>query len=131
MRRSTTVVDFEAIGMIADDGDVGAEFLEYGRSDPVCSAIGTVDNQFQAVEILLAERAFAEFDVAPRGIIDALRTPKLIRRHALERRIDQPLDFQLNLVVALASLRTKELQDRKSKRLNSSHSCASRMPSSA
>src|SRR3546814_20443974 len=103
MRRSTTVVDFEAIGMIADDGDVGAEFLEYGRSDPVCSAIGTVDNQFQAVEILLAERAFAEFDVAPRGIIDALRTTKLIRRHALERRIDQPLDFPLNLVVELAS----------------------------
>src|SRR3546814_9748512 len=44
-----------------------------------------------------------------RSIIDALRTTKLIRRHALERRIDQPLDFQLNLVVELASIRTKEL----------------------
>src|SRR3546814_5796435 len=110
MRRATTGVDVEAIGMIADDGDVGAEFLEYGRSDPVCSAIGTVDNQFQAVEILLAERAFAEFDVAPRGIIDALRTTKLIRRHALERRIDQPLDFQLNLVVERSEEHTSELQ---------------------
>src|SRR3546814_19991702 len=39
MRRATTSVDVEAIGMIADDGDVSAEFLEYGRSDPVCSAI--------------------------------------------------------------------------------------------
>src|SRR3546814_17205885 len=52
MRRATTSVDVESIGMSADDGDVRAEFLEYGRCDPVYSALGTVSHTIQGHGII-------------------------------------------------------------------------------
>src|SRR5258708_13586425 len=110
IRRAYVVVDVEAVRLVADGDDLGAELVEHVRRDVVCRAVRAVDDDLQSLEIeLVGKRAFAEFDVAPAGIVDAERLAQLLRRYAGDGAVHAALDRVLDLIGKLGARRGKEL----------------------
>ena len=72
MERAAAVVDVEAVGVVADGDDFGAEFLENERADEVGGAVSAIDDDFQAVEGNVVGGVFGELDVAAAGVVDAV-----------------------------------------------------------
>ena len=73
-------VDVEAVGLVADREDLGAEFIERLGRDLVGGAVGAIDHHAQAGEAQLArEGRFDDLDIARLGVVHALGAAKVGR----------------------------------------------------
>ncbi|MPN57617.1 hypothetical protein SDC9_205311 [bioreactor metagenome] len=72
--RPHAVVDVEAVGLVADGHDLGAEFVEDMRGNVVGGAVSAIDQDSQALEIEFGrEGALAKLDVTTGGVVEAAR----------------------------------------------------------
>jgi hypothetical protein len=93
------VVDVEAVGIAADGDHFRAELVEHARRHAVAGAVRGVDDDLEALERkILRERALAELQVAPGGIVQAARLAQRSRVGPLRRLGQRGLDVHLPLV---------------------------------
>ena len=99
------LVDVEAVGLVVDGDDLGAQLPERGGRHLVAGAVGAVDNDPQARQRHGArQRPLGELDIAVMHAVDALGSAEPIlvgERHlhlAVEHSFDAPLDLVGQLV---------------------------------
>jgi len=86
-------IDVEAIGLGADGDDFRAQFMQHVRRNMIGGAVGAIDDDAQAAQVLVeGETAFAEFDVARGGVIDAARPPQFAGGRGLHFGFHQGFD---------------------------------------
>lgn len=104
------VVDVQAIRAGRQHRHFRAQFPEDAGSDLVGSAVGAVEHDLETVEVGAGRHAaLAEFDVAPRRVIDPRNLAETGGLHHGHRRIEQFLDHQLDVVRQLGPLPGEEL----------------------
>ena len=112
MRRTAFLVDVEAVRLVVDGDDLGAEFPQRRRRDLVGGAIGAIDDDAQARQRHGArQRALGEFDIAVMHAVDALGAAERIRvgQRDLDILVEQRLDARLDLVGELVAVRAEQL----------------------
>lgn len=105
-------IDIDAVRLVADGNDFGAQFPERCGSHLVGSAIGTVDgNPEPAQRHITRQGTFDEFDIAVDIAIHALGASDLARLGELgiEILVEKIFDFQLKLVGKLVSVGSEKL----------------------
>jgi hypothetical protein len=106
------MVDVEAIRLDADRNDLGAQLPERRWRDLVGGAIGAIEHDAQTAEIGIGrQRALGIFDVAGTGFFLAIGAADLaaMRQQLGHVAIDEGLDFQLELIAELITIRTEQL----------------------
>ena len=112
MRRAAFLVDVEAVGLVVDGDDLGAEFPQRFWRHLVAGAIGAIDDDAQARQRHGArQRALGEFDVAVVHAVDALGAAEriLVGQRDLDVLVEQRLDARLDLVGQLVAVRSEQL----------------------
>ncbi len=72
-------IDIRAIGLDPQRYDFGPQLLEHCRGHLVSRTVGTIKNDFQAIEVeLLREGVFQKDYVAAAGVVDTERLTNLI-----------------------------------------------------
>jgi hypothetical protein len=105
-------VDVEAVGIIADGEDLGAQFIERLGRDLVGGAVGAIDHDAQAREAQLArEGGFDDLDIARLGVVHALGAAKIRRggEALVERMSHQLFDGEFGLVRQLVAVGSEQL----------------------
>ena len=95
--RAHAVVDVEAVWSVAHGDHFGAEFVEDVGRNVIGGAVGTVDENAQALEVRAEiDRRLAELDVAAGRIVKAAGLAEFGRRHAGAARVELVLDAELD-----------------------------------
>jgi len=95
-RRAAFLVDVEAIRVVTDGDDLGAKLPESRRGNLVGAAIGSIDDDAQALEPeRLREGALGGFDIARLRILDALGAAELVLRGCQARPIGMSISFSI------------------------------------
>ena len=113
-RRGAAVpVDVETVGRNGDRHDLGAEFEQHGRGNPVGSAVRAIDRNLEAVEAQFGrEGGLGKFHIAPRRVVEPLGAAKVARTgQRLVRRtgFHPPFDLHLDFVGQLVAVRPEQL----------------------
>ena len=114
MQRADTRIDILAIRVISDSNHIRAEFMQDFRRNVVSSAMRAVHHDLKSTQIkAMRHRAFAEFNVATRGIINTSGTPQIFRRNRLHRftlhLVDRRFDGALDIIRQFFTIGRKEL----------------------
>src|SRR4051812_47358546 len=110
MRGAATIIDIEAIGLIADRDYVCAEFMKYVPGDVISRAVGSIDDDPQPAQIEARRKcAFAKLDVAPSSIVDAARPAQVRGRPAFEWTVKFRFDGALDAVRELRTVTGEKL----------------------
>jgi hypothetical protein len=110
--RTAFVIDVEAVGLDSDGEHLGIQFLERLRRDPIAGAVGTVDNDAQALERkILRQRSFRELDIAVLDTVDASGAAEIGALGKLlgQVGVDQLLDLAFHIIAELEPVRTEQL----------------------
>src|SRR5699024_8669358 len=109
---ATAVVDIQAIGLGANQTDLGAKLAKDLAGHVVGGAMRTVEHDGKSLESTIArqsERGLAKFDVAAIRAVDALCTAERMRINTYQRLLQHGLDFRLDLVGKLLSVQREKL----------------------
>ena len=109
--RTAIFIDVEAVRLHANGHHFRAQFPQRGRGHLIGRAIGTIDNQLNALKAHLArEGALGKFNIARLTVINPLGAPQFTRRHQLAGRcVHQLFNFIFNLIGKLKPVRPEQL----------------------
>ncbi len=110
MGRAAGVVDVEAVRLIADGDDVGAQLVKDMRGDVIVGAVGAIDHQPEAAQVhVVGKGALAKLDIAAGGIVDPLDLAQTLGGCSPHRPVEGGFNGQLGLVWQLGAGGGEEL----------------------
>ena len=89
MGSADVFIDVKTIGLTAYADDVCTQFMKHFGCNVIACTVGTIDHDFQTVQILLAWKSgFAKLNIAIVRTRNALAATQIIRGHGLHGLVD-------------------------------------------